>query len=351
MSDSPVRIAVLSGGPSREHGVSLKSGAAVATALAARGHLVTALGIRSDGRWQLGTRPSAALPAGREQTELVSLRPGAGLDEPVDVVFIALHGNYGEDGVVQGLLEAAGLVYTGSGVAASALAMDKERTKEVLSCHGVRTPPWVPVDRRSWAQSAADIVARIEEELGYPVIVKPAREGSSFGLHLARDRAALLAAIPDALESPDGRVLAERRVAGTEVSCPVMGNRGGDLETLPVVEIVPDADRELFDFAAKYEGKSREICPARLPEEVADRVRRRATTAHRVLGCDGLTRSDFIVDADGEPWFLETNTVPGMTPESLCPLSARAAGWSFEELCERVVDLAVSASRARRAGA
>jgi D-alanine-D-alanine ligase len=300
--------------------------------------------IAQDGRWSLPSPRDAALPGGADLTRA----PAAALAElsapgpagEIDVVFVALHGAFGEDGTVQGFLETAGVAYTGSGVAASAFAMDKERTKEILSHHGLATAPWTSIDRAEWSADRARATLRAESAVGYPAVVKMPREGSSFGVTLVAARDGLERAVEEAVRGPDGRALVERRLAGTEVTCPVLGNRGGPYRTLPLVEIVPKG-REFFDFEAKYEGQSAEICPARVTEPVAQRVRDAAVTAHRVLGCDGVSRSDFIVDADGRPWFLETNTVPGMTEQSLCPLSARVAGIEFPRFCEMIVELAV----------
>lgn len=338
-----LRVVVLSGGPSREHGISEKTGAAVARALGDAGHDVLAVSIGQDGRWSLPAPASRGLPGGAALAKppasaLAEL--AAGGDSAVDAVFVALHGAFGEDGTVQGFLETAGVPYTGSGVAASALAMDKERTKEVLSHHGIATAPWVAVDRFEWDAGRDRVLDRVESALGLPAVVKMPREGSSFGITMAADRDALANAIEEAVRGSDRRALVEGRLAGTEVTCPVLGNRGGPWRALPIVEIVPKS-REFFDFKAKYEGASEEICPARIGDDVAARVREAAITAHRVLGCDGLSRSDFIVDADGRPWFLETNTVPGMTEQSLCPLAARTAGIEFPRLCEMLVELAL----------
>jgi D-alanine-D-alanine ligase len=346
-----LRVVVLSGGPSREHGISAKTGAAVAGALAGAGHHVLAVSIGQDGRWSLPAPAAAALEGGAALAKapaaaLAALWPGGGEAAP-DAVFVALHGAFGEDGTVQGFLETAGVPYTGSGVAASALAMDKERTKEVLSHHGIATAPWMAVERGEWESDRGRVMDRIESLLGLPAVVKMPREGSSFGVTMAAGRDTLAKAIGEAVAGPDRRALVEGRLAGTEVTCPVLGNRGGPHRALPIVEIVPKA-REFFDFEAKYEGASEEICPARIADDVAARVREAAITAHRVLGCDGLSRSDFIVDADGRPWFLETNTVPGMTEQSLCPLAARAAGIEFPRLCEMLVELALQRAQSPR---
>jgi len=340
-----MRVVVLSGGQSREHVISVKTGAAVARALAERGHDVLPVTIGADGRWMLPSNDPHALPdaaaAGLARTPAAAFAELSSPLEPapIDVVFVALHGAFGEDGTVQGFLETVGVPYTGSGVAASAFAMDKERTKEILSHHGLATAPWVAVDRREWTSDRGRIVERVESSIGYPCVVKMPREGSSFGVTIAADRATLERAVDEAVAGADRRALVEKKLAGTEVTCPVLGNRGGPWRTLPLVEIVPK-DGAFFDFAAKYEGKSEEICPARVSADVASSVADAAVTAHRVLGCDGMSRSDFIVDAEGRPWFLETNTVPGMTEASLCPLSARAAGIDFARLCEMLIELA-----------
>ncbi len=333
------RIVVLSGGPSREHDVSIKSGEAVSRALAASGHQVLPVVIDEKG-WRL-PEPGASALALSPAAALANIESRA--DDDL-IVFVALHGAFGEDGTVQGFLESAGVPYTGSGVAASAFAMDKERTKEILSHHGLATAPWVSIERAAWTSDRARIVARVESALGYPCVVKMPREGSSFGVTIAADRATLERAVDEAVGGVDRRALVEKKLVGTEVTCPVLANRGGPYRALPLVEIVPK--REFFDFEAKYHGASDEICPARVSADVAARVSEAAVTAHRVLGCDGMSRSDFIVDADGRPWFLETNTVPGMTEASLCPLSARAAGIDFARLCETLVELAARRLRA-----
>ena len=352
MSGAGLRVAVLSGGPSREHGVSVESGRAVASALRDRGHEVLDVHVDTAGRWSLSGAPPRAIDAdpgtpvgGRDVTPTPSraaalLRLAGDGDAPgVDAVFVALHGAWGEDGTVQGLLETLGLPYTGSGVFASALAMDKERTKEVLAHHGIATPAWVGIDRASWAAQRERELARAAAIPG-PYVVKPAREGSSFGVALVDDANGLGDALDSALESPGARALVEHRVTGVEVTCPVLGNQGDDLRALPLVQIVPH-EGAFFDFHAKYEGGSDEICPAGVSEDVATRVREMSLIAHTVLGCDGLSRSDYIIDAAGTPWYLETNTVPGMTPASLSPLSAAEGGLPFDALCEKLVELAM----------
>ncbi len=333
MRASARRVAVLRGGSSREHGVSLLSGNAVVRALRERGHDVVDVRIDPDGAWRFDD----AAPITRAHG-LLALS-GEGSLDPIDVVFIALHGAWGEDGTLQGTLKTLGLPYTGSGVLASALAMDKERTKEVLAHHGVATPAWVAVEARAWSTDR-DGVLGAAADLTAPLVVKPGREGSSFGISLVATTKELPAALDVALDSPGARALVEERVVGTEVTCAVLGNHNDPLRTLPIVEIVP-RDGAMFDFEAKYQGASEEICPARISEAAARRVSAAAQLAHELLGCDGLSRSDFFIDADDNAWFLETNTVPGMTRESLSPRAAAAAGLTFEDLCEELVRLAL----------
>ena len=268
-------VAVVRGGPAREHDVSVASGAAVSEALRGAGVTVADLLVDRRGCWTCGTE--AADHAGRPGPRGAALRALEG----ADVAFLALHGPWGEDGSVQGLLETLGVPYTGSGVLASALAMDKGRTKEVLAHHGVRTPPWVDVAAPAWRSERAGITARLRDLPG-PWVVKPARDGSSFGVRLVDRGDDLPAALDEALAEPGARVLVERRVAGTEVTCPVLGNAGSALETLPLIEIVPRG-RDFFDFEAKYQGASEEICPARVDERVAATVRALALIAHSVL--------------------------------------------------------------------
>lgn len=361
MNASPLRVVVLMGGPSREREVSLSSGASVAAALARRGHHVLPVRIETDRRWVLPAGavgdlpgPAGAGSTGEGESASLALPPAPAVaqlqrgtgdrDSGFDVAFVALHGAFGEDGTVQGFLETLGIPYTGSGVAASAFAMDKERAKEILSRHGVRTAAWTDIDRAAWTAGPAAALDRVVAATGLPAVVKMPCEGSSFGVTIVATRAELESAVVACMEDREGRALVESKITGVEVTCPVLGNRGGALRTLPLVEIVPKG-REFFDFTAKYEGASDEICPACVSEAVAEKVRAAALTAHRVFGCDGVSRSDFIVPADGEPVYLETNTVPGMTPASLVPLAASRSGMSYEQLCETLVELALARHR------
>jgi D-alanine-D-alanine ligase len=232
---------------------------------------------------------------------------------------------------VQGMLEVLGIPYTGSGVLASALAMDKVMSKCVLTAKGVRMPGDV------FLGSLGDPRVAELEAVPFPVIVKPNAQGSSFGLTVVQERESLKAALDTAFQYDDA-VLVEQYIKGIEISVPVIGNES--LEALPVVEIIPAGG--IYDYAAKYTpGATEEIIPARLSPELTKQAQEIACTCHRVLGCRGMSRTDMIVTDDGGIYTLEVNTIPGMTPTSLLPQSARAAGIPFPDLLDRLISLAL----------
>jgi len=303
-----LRVAVLMGGRSAEREVSLNTGAQVADALASVGHL----GIRIDA----GERDFFAKLA----------------DSGADAVFICLHGRFGEDGTVQGLLELMDLPYVGSGVLASALAMDKVMSKHIFQCSGLRSPEYVALRRgRPYDVDAVTL------ELGPRTVVKPASEGSSVGMHIVHEPSELAAAVEDAF-SHDDVVMVERFVSGVEVTVGVLGN--DEPVALPTLEI--ESVNEFYDYESKYTpGGSRHIIPARVSDEAQQVCQRLAVAAHVALGCRGLSRGDMIVGDDGLIYLLEVNTIPGMTSTSLFPDAARAAGIEFPQLCEWLVRLAL----------
>jgi D-alanine-D-alanine ligase len=309
------KVAVLMGGRSAEREVSLNTGAQVAMALSERGFDVT----RVDSR---------------DISFIETLRALA-----PDVVFICLHGRFGEDGTVQGLLELLDLPYVGSGVLASALAMNKVMAKHLFVSEGLPTPPHVIV-RESEPVSIEEVTAA----LGPKTVVKPANEGSSVGMSIVHDPSELPAALEKAF-THDGVVLIERFEEGVEVTIGVLGN--DDPVALPTLEIVPE--NEFYDYDSKYvPGMSRHIIPAGVSDVARTECQRVAVAAHRSLGCAGMSRADTIVTPDGRVLLLEVNTIPGMTATSLVPDAARAAGIDFPELCERLVGFALQDWRARR---
>lgn len=308
MNPTGIRVAVLMGGRSAEREVSLNTGAQVSEALVSSGHTVVGIDTGEPGFI----------------AQLESSAP--------DVVFICLHGRFGEDGTVQGLCELLGLPYVGSGVLASALAMDKVMSKHFYALEGIPTPDYVVVRRGEDIDFDA-IVSR----LGEKTVVKPANEGSAIGVTIVHEPSEMPAAVGEAF-TYDRTVLIERFVAGVEITVGVLGNEHPI--ALPTLEIVPE--HEFYDYDSKYlPGMSTHVCPARIPDEARERSERLAVAAHEALGCRGMSRSDLIVTPEGETLLLETNTIPGMTATSLLPDAARNAGIEFPALCRHLVDLAL----------
>jgi len=293
------KVAVLFGGKSGEREVSLKSGSAVLAALQRQ-----------------GVNAEAFDPATRPLHDL----------ENFDRAMISLHGRFGEDGAMQGALELLGIPYTGSGVMASAIGMDKWRTKMIWSAAGISTP------RFELVKADSDFAA-IEQRLGLPLFVKPANEGSSIGISKVKQAGGLKAAYELAAKS-DPLVIAEQFVGGGEYTVGILGDKA-----LPIVRIVPK--NEFYDFEAKYLRDDTEyLCPCGLSAEKEARIQQEALQAFNTIGCRGWGRVDFLMDAEGNHYFLEINTSPGMTDHSLVPMAAKAAGISFDELVVRILGMA-----------
>jgi len=341
-----VKVLVLAGGKSREREVSLNSGRAIAEGLQSLGHQVKMIDT-GDGRELLATATAGAISDRQASTfssALIAPSDHASVAfvpsdfREFDCVFIALHGGIGENGTLQALLDLSGVSYTGSGVMASALAMDKYRAKLMFDSVGVPTPRTVFFGNET---SAVKFCGEVEpDQLQYPIIVKPNAEGSTVGLTLAKDHDALLEGIAQAAAC-DVNILIEEFIPGRELTVAILGN-----EVLPAVEIVPKSG--LYDYQAKYTvGASEYLCPAQLDKQVEADVREFAQLAYEVLGCAGYARVDFRLNPQNELFCLEVNTLPGMTATSLVPKAAKAAGISFEQLLERIVKLAlVSRSQA-----
>lgn len=319
-----LRVAILAGGVSSERDVSLRSGEMVRRNLDPERYVAEVIDLKD-------LLPPASLS-------------WAELKERCDVVFVALHGEGGEDGTLQGALELLGVPYTGSGVYASALAMNKWRTKQVYKANGIPTAEALAYDLRYAPLPDPEAVKKQAElAFGYPYVLKADNQGSSFGVHIVRRAADFDDAWTGASRySPE--ILIERFIPGTEVTCGVIG--GHELQALPVVEIVPAG--EWFDFEAKYTpGAAEEIVPARLSDELTQRVQALAVKAHRALGCWGMSRTDMRITPKGEIYVLETNTIPGLTEGSLLPKEARAAGIMLPELFDRLIQFAFARHEAR----
>ena len=341
-----MRIIVLLGGDSLERDVSMVSGRAVAGVLLRRGHEVVAVdtagGKRVDvkAHGAIGAEPpSTALAPAGSAIHAVE-RIGAHAFGDVDVVFVALHGTGGEDGTIQALLETIGVAYTGSGVLASSLAMDKELSKRVFRDLGVPTPEGFVVHRGT---PIGDIAPRVTLECGYPLVVKPNAQGSSVGVSIVQDESKL----PEAVELAatfDERIVFERFIPGRELTVALFEGRA-----LPVVEIVPESG--LYDYRSKYTpGSSTYHVPADVPDTVASELQQHALRCFHGMRCRDFARVDFRLTPAHEPYCLEVNTIPGMTPTSLVPKAAGAAGVDFETLVEGIVRAAASRGPVRSNG-
>jgi len=295
------KVAVMLGGTSAERPVSLNSGAAVLAALQRQ-----------------GVDAHAFDPANRNLGDLIS--------GEFDRVFIALHGRFGEDGCMQGALELLGIPYTGSGVMASAIGMDKWRTKLLWRAAGLPTADWEILD-------ASSDFATVEKQLGLPIFVKPAREGSSIGMSKVTEPGTLKAAYEMAAEH-DALVLAEKFIDGAEFTVGILGGTA-----LPLIRLEPAKDKAFYDFDAKYiRNDTQYHCPAGLPDAEEQAMRRLALDAFRLVGCRGWGRVDVMRDSLGNPYLLEVNTSPGMTDHSLVPMAARVAGLDFDALCLSILE-------------
>ncbi|MEJ2688501.1 MAG: D-alanine--D-alanine ligase [Deltaproteobacteria bacterium] len=264
-------------------------------------------------------------------TDMAKIAVDAGL---IDMAFILLHGPFGEDGTMQGFLDLLAIPYQGAGVLGSALAMDKNLAKILYRQAGLKVPAWRMMDSIKMPSPE-----ELEKELGLPLVIKPVGQGSSLGMSIPKTIEALRQGLDRAFNY--GReVMVEKFIKGREITGGVIGN--DELTALPLVEIIPSAQYDFFDYEAKYKtGASREICPAPLPENITEKARQIALTAHRTLHLRGYSRTDMMVAEDGSIYVLETNTIPGMTPTSLLPQAAAAAGLPFANLLDRLIELAL----------
>jgi D-alanine-D-alanine ligase len=323
MNNGKIRVAVLYGGRSGEHEVSVRSAESVIAAMDPARYEVARIFITPDGRWD----PRPILP-----------EPGA--NPGIDVVFPVLHGTFGEDGTVQGLLELAGLAYVGAGVLASSVAMDKEVTKRLCRERGLPVVECVVLTR------ACLCAETVERELAYPVFVKPANLGSSVGISKARNREELDRALAFAAEY-DRKIIVEREIVGREIECSVLGNE--DPQAAVPCEILPS--RDFYDYEDKYLlDAARTVLPADLPRETTEEVRRLAVECYRAVECEGMARVDFLLEsATSRVYINEINTIPGFTSISMYPKMWEAAGLPYPALIDRLIDLALARQVARQA--
>lgn len=326
---SQAHVVVLMGGRSLEHEVSMAGGTKVAANIDRARFRVTSVVIGKDGRWAFPGREP--MPLAQAAAALVDLAP--------DCVFPVLHGPFGEDGRLQGLLDLLELPYVGSGCIASGIAIDKPRAKDLVAYHGVRVPRHTILRRDTWRADSDDALARIDAEIGYPCVAKSPCQGSSLGMAIPASPSHLRDALPQLFEL-DAIVMVEEFVSGKEVTCSVVEVEPGAPQALPVTLIRP-VSSSYFDYKAKYTpGACEEITPAPIASDTAARVQEIALDVHAHLGCRGLSRSDMIL-ADSGPIWIEVNTLPGMTETSLVPQAAAAVGIPYPELCTRLVEAAL----------
>jgi D-alanine-D-alanine ligase len=360
MARKKQRIGLIFGGRSGEHEVSLASANSVMANLDREKYEIVPIGITRDGGWLLGTEPATLIAGERDVSDdisteattavtltgdprmrrLIPLEGGEDLEDngALDVIFPVLHGTYGEDGALQGLLEMANVPYVGCGVLGSALGMDKEKMKMVFQAVGLPSVDYLVYRRNEWERSPASIMDAIEQRLGYPCFVKPVNLGSSVGISKAHERAELEHGINVAAEY-DRMIIIECGINCRELECAVMGNDE------PLASVVGEviASNEFYDYHAKYiDNKSQVIIPAGIPQATAEEVRRQAVTAFQALDLNGLARVDFFLEKEsGRVYINEVNTLPGFTQISMFPKLWEASGVPYAQLLDRLIELAI----------
>ncbi|MDP3727123.1 MAG: D-alanine--D-alanine ligase [bacterium] len=346
MVEKKLHVAVLMGGPSSEYEISIATGNNILSSLDPAKYLAQPVVVTRERKWLVPPQEVFQLREARQSpgvTALVALEESQALAEAlpanIDVAFIAMHGEFGEDGTLQGLLETAGIPYTGPGVLAAALGMDKPRSAAVFRDAGLHVPDFLTVSRRAWRRDGERLARRAEKTFGLPMVIKPANRGSSVGVTIAVSRADIEPGMANAFRYA-ATVLLQRYIAGVEISCGVLETERG-ATALPPTEIVP-RESQFFDYHAKYTpGASEEITPARLPPEIMVAVQQAALVAHCAIGCRGMSRTDMILDRYGGLWVLEINTIPGLSEMSILPQQAKAAGISFPSLLDYIIAAAI----------
>ncbi|HVM21469.1 MAG TPA: D-alanine--D-alanine ligase family protein [Egibacteraceae bacterium] len=359
-----VRVLVLFGGRSAEHEISCLSARSVLAALDPERYVVTTVGITRDGRWTLvdgvPDTPAGVLPSVPEDGDTVALvqtRKGPRLVRfgdtfegieigPVDVCFPVLHGPYGEDGTVQGLLASYQIPYVGADVASSAVGIDKRQMKNVFKARGLPQVPYETIRRSVWDADREAVVRSLESALRFPMFTKPARQGSSIGIHLCRDREALLAGIEDAFTYGRVVIVEQGLQRPREIECGVIGNVETELEVTPPGEV--RTEHEFYDFEGKYLDDSLQLqCPADVPDDIVQTCRAYAREAYLSIGARGMARVDFFyLPESGQVLVNEINTIPGFTPVSMFPYVWQTQGLTYPQLIDRLLQLALEAGAA-----
>jgi len=348
-----INVAVLMGGRTAEHEVSLETGRVVVNALDKNKYNVKPIVITKAGKWliprgyirQLESAEKDFAVEDVQKPDIVPLSTGMALDrtmeEKVDVVFIAMHGPMGEDGTVQGLLELVDIPYTGSNVLSSSIAMNKVTSRQLFQHNGLNIPRGTVVKVWEWEKGESAVISKVEAEVGFPCVLKPVELGSSVGISIAKTKAEFKDDFRKALQYSN-EVLIEEFLDGPEITCAVLGAVAGEEPTALVPTQIIPVTREFFDYEAKYTpGATKEITPPHnMSDEMLREIQETAVRAHKILSCGGMSRTDMIIE-NGDLYVLELNTIPGMTEMSLYPQAARAAGMEFPELLSRIIQIAM----------
>ncbi|HID92578.1 MAG TPA: D-alanine--D-alanine ligase [bacterium (Candidatus Stahlbacteria)] len=342
---SRLRLGIIFGGRSAEYEISLLSALGIMEAIDKDKYEIIPIGITKEGKWLIPADPIKAIKAGKLEGEPIAilgetsgsiLRLNTGKVERLDVVMPVLHGPYGEDGTVQGLLELIGVPYVGSGVCASSLGMDKVLMKKLLRSDGLPVVEYMQVKKRDWKDNREEVVKTIENRLGYPCFTKPARLGSSVGISKIHSHDELYAGVELAFKY-DNKILVEKGIDGRELECSVLGNDNPIASCIG--EVIPS--REFYSYKAKYvDGKSKRIIPADIDEKQTKYIQSLAIRAFIAIDCKGMARVDFFMIPD-QVYVNEINTIPGFTPISMYPKLWEASGISYSELIDRLIELAL----------
>ncbi len=351
-----INVYVLMGGPSAEYDISIRTAQMVIKNLNHKKFRIIPILITKTGRWLVSPEYKKIIKESsdnnlnsviaHERKKSIPLKSTLNSKNPQEVAFIAMHGPYGEDGTIQGLLELAGIPYTGSGISASALAMDKVLSAKLLCSQGIAIPEFISFDKTEWRKNKKSIIAAIKK-LGLPTVIKPSNLGSSVGVTIIKNYSNLKKAVRLAF-SYSPRIMAQEYIKGREVTCAVIdkGIPGTEMALLPT-EIIPKRS-SFFDYTAKYTpGASEEITPPSLPKPIIKKIQKTALLCHKALGCSGMSRTDMILYSSptkSKPklYVLEVNTIPGMTETSLLPQAAKACGISFPKLLEQIIVAALN---------
>ncbi len=332
------------GGPSAERDISLVTGKAVCENLDKKKYEILPIEISKEGKFLFDATRYKQLNSARVQKsgktkyQVMDLQNKVAERKKMDVVFNALHGTFGEDGAIQGMLECLGVKYTGSGILASALAMNKDAAAKMYHAHGIPTPPYMTFTKEEWKENPGGITTEVRNRYGFPVVIKPVNQGSAVGVSIVKAESDLAKAITTTLKQFNW-LMAQEFITGKEATCGVL-EKDGKAFALPPTRIIANAN-EFYDYNSKYKaGGSTHVCPADFSADINEAIQDLALKAHMALGCRGMSRTDVMVGHDGQLWVLETNTIPGMTPTSLLPEAAGKAGINFSAMLDLIIKAA-----------